>query len=393
MNRKNKITALAVAVLWIAQSATAFASTEITLTVKNPDPYTGNQSWFVYEKNPGDVINDTASIKNFGDEPAIVRIYPVDAATNPGGSFILKFDHEKQAGIGAWTEVQKKEMLIQPGERIDMPFTISVPGEIAPGQYIGGIVIEYGKAGADSTDSASCQANNICSASVSVKTRIGSRIYLNIPGTASENVTLTDFQYGQTITGGSQFKFKIENNGNIPYEPKAEIAIFDSFGKLYDTLEKPLGLILPGTITEPVVAWDKKAPLIGNFRAIANVTFYKRYEVSTPGLHGAAQSITKNVSFMITPWGPILFALVVTAGFFTYFAMQKYQFKKILAGCEKYEVTENEDLVSIAEKKNVNWEFLAHINRLKPPYVVRKGHVIYVPTSPEQPESTEQPHD
>lgn len=363
----------------------ASAAAEITLTVKNPDPYTGNQSWFVYTKNPGDIIEDTATIKNYGDEEADVKIYPVDGETSPGGSFILKFDQEDQNGIGDWTKMQTNELKVGPGERVDVPFTITIPKEIPPGQYIGGIVIEYGTASADASPDTcgSTQEKTGCNNSiVTVKTRIGSRIYLTIPGQTQENVALTDFSFYMTLAGQPRFSFKIENKGNVSYEPVAQIEVRDAMGNLYDSFSESLGTILPNSTTEPTISWDKEMPIIGRYTATASVIFQKKYQGQSGTLHAAAS--TKTTSFWFAPWNYLFYALLILLAACAVYAYRKLHLKKLISTSEKYSVLEGDDIMSIAEKRGIGWKDLAKVNKLKPPFIIKKGQTIYLPRAKKQ---------
>lgn len=362
----------------IAKPSISNASAQIAVTVKNPNPYTGNQSWFVYERKPGEVIDDIATIKNYGDEAAKVTVYAVDATTNDSGSFILKFANEEQKSIGAWTELKQKEYLIHPDERIDVPFQIEIPNEASPSQYLGGIVAETG--GTDTTaqkSKSSCANNQICSTSVAVKTRIGSRIYLTIPGEIKEDISWDNFVVIEKISGKTFFKFQIKNNGNVAYEPKVEIEITDLYGNLYDKFEKSLGSSLPNTTTQPMIAWDKNAPLFGNFTAKATVSFPQRFKPAD--LHSANFSSSKSVNFMFIPWNLIIvifgFLLIITA----IIVHRKNKIKKMLIGAEKYQVKDNEHIGDIAKNNNVHWKDLVFINKLKAPYIIKKGDIIHIP--------------
>lgn len=351
----------------------------VTLTVKNPDPYTGNQSWFVYTKNPGDTINDIATIKNYGDETVFVRIYPVDAATSTSGSFILKFQHEDQDGIGDWSTISKNEISIKAGERIDVPFKIKIPETISPGQYIGGIVIEYGP-NVTQGNTKDCAANGNCGNSiVSVKTRIGSRIYLTIPGQAEEKVSLTDFSYYTTLTGQARFKLKIVNQGNVVYQPQAEITIRDGKGNVYDMFSKPLGTSMPNSVIEPVITWDKNRPLTANFSATASVTFPRRFQSVGEILHGAP--MVKTISFVIIPWDHIFYLSIIALIAVCLCAMHTMRLKHEVSDGAEYQVLDDDDIVSIAEKNRTSWRKLAELNGIKAPYILKKGMTIVIPKS------------
>ena len=356
----------------------ALASHElVTLTVKNPDPYTGNQSWFVYTKNPGDTIDDIATIKNYGEETVFVRIYAVDAATSDTGSFILKFQHEDQDGIGDWSTISKNDISIKPGERIDVPFKIKIPETISPGQYIGGIIIEYGP-NVTQGNSKDCATNGNCGSSiVSVKTRIGSRIYLTIPGQTEEKVSLTDFSYYTTLTGQARFKLKIVNQGNVVYQPQAEITVRDSKGNVFDTFSKPLGTSMPDSVIEPIITWDKNRPLTANFSATASVTFPRRFQVAGEILHGAP--MVKTISFVIIPWDHIFYLSIIALIAVCLCAMHTMRLKHEISDGTEYRILEGDDIISIAEKNKTSWRKLAELNDIKPPYILKKGASIVIP--------------
>jgi hypothetical protein len=377
-----KIMLLSAMVIMNAAPVALASHEEVTLTVKNPDPYTGNQSWFVYTKNPGDLIEDIATIKNYGSSTSIVRIYPVDAMSSQSGSFILKFEHDDQEGIGEWTSVSRQEIKIAPDERIDVPFKIKIPQDISPGQYIGGIVIEYGP-NVTQGNVVNCTNGNNCGNSiVAVKTRIGSRIYITIPGQVEEKIDLTDFNYFTTLTGQSRFNFTIVNRGNVVYQPVAEITIRDSSGKVYDTFTKPLGISMPDTTIQPVITWDKQRPLVANFSATAKVTFPRRFQIAGENLHGSP--VLKTIDFLIIPWDHIFYLSIIALIATGLCAMHSLKLKKMITGSEKYLVQENDDLVSIASAKKISWKRLVEINRLHPPYVLKKGMTLFVPKPPKK---------
>ena len=45
----------------------------------------------------------------------------------------------------------------------------------------------------------------------------------------------------------------------------------------------------------------------------------------------------------------------------------------------KKTLTTSTDITSLAEEYNVSWKLLAKVNRLKPPYTLKKGDIIKVP--------------
>lgn len=368
--------ARALLTLFFLTTNASFASAQVSVTVKSPDPYTGNQSWFVYEKNAGEIIQDVATIKNFGNESVTIKIAAVDATSNNSGSFILKFNGEEQKNIGTWTELEKKEFTLQPGERVNIPFTIKIPINASPGQYVGGIIAENG-GGKNGATLRECN-EEICNTSVAVKTRIGARIYLTIPGAIKEDIQWTSFQHKVNISGKDHFVFRIENRGNISHEPKVKMEILDSAGNIYDQFEKNLGESSPNSVIEPIIAWDKPSLLIGTFTARATMSFPKRFQAQE-GLHGAAQEVIQSLSFWAVPWVAIMVIFLLIIGSFGTYGYAYIRRIKIIKSSGKYEVQDGDDLISIGEKNHIPWKKIVQINKLKAPYIVKKGDHLYVP--------------
>ena len=377
---KNKIknhllVTIIAAMIALFATNTAFSMGKVTLTVKNPNPYEGNYSWFVYEKEAGNVIEDVTSLKNFDDKPIDVKIFAIDATSSESGSFILTNLEDEQKGIGAWTEIETEDITIEPHEVIDIPFKIKIPEGIPPGQYLGGIVVETGNTQTDATtlDSSKEESN---SASISIKTRVGSRVYLTVPGDLIEDIKLTDFSASKGISGIIKFNFTIENNGNTAFEPVAHIEIYTQTGQLYEKIDKSFGTSSPNTIIKPTVKM-KKRPLMGLFTAKATIEF--KHKFLPTDMRGAAIYEEKEVTFWAIPWEIILSSLFVVFVVLILITSQKLAKKRFFNNSEEYTVQDNENLLLIATKRNAKWKKIAKYNKLKPPYCVKPGDKIIVP--------------
>jgi hypothetical protein len=355
---------------------TANAIGLVTITVKNPDPFSGNFSWFIYEKQPGEVIEDIATIKNVGKDPTEVNVYAVDASSNESGSFILGLPENNQKNLGIWTEVNKGPFILNPHQSIDIPFKIHIPKGVSPGQYTGGIIVEN-----DSSKKSTGELfqGNLTSGSVSVKTRIGTRIYLTIPGEIHENIKLTDASVIKELNGNTRFYFTIENKGNMTYEPKVKVDIYDTLGNLYEIIEQPLGTSSPATVIKPSVKM-KKRPLFGTYKADITLTYESQFRASQ--LHSAPLTDSKKITFWVMPWEIILISslLIIIAAALLF--KKRVARLNYLAISQNYTVDENDDLIKIGKATKTPWKKIAKYNNLKPPYIVKPGDQIQVPKNP-----------
>jgi len=368
----------------IMMPMTANALGSLTIVVKNSNPNNENPNWFNYEKKPGTTIHDTAIVKNVGDQPATAHVYAVDGTTNNTGSFILKLENEARTGIGKWTKVLTPDTVIQPGKELEFPFQMTVPADLPPGQYFGGLIVEETPTkinGTDSSTSTNNPASKICCTNILVKTRIGLRIYLTVPGEIISKMEWTNFsskQRGDNVN----FSFLIKNTGNVALIPRASIQVYDTTGNQVDSFEKILGESLPGKTITPSFTWDKH-PIVGKFSAQAQVLYDIKNPAATIPLHGSNTGIVQKLDFWIIPWKILTLILVLIIIMVMTLAYQKMNRRDIRLNWEPYEVKANENIRSIAESHEVQWKHLAHINKLKAPFILNKGDTIRVPKKKE----------
>lgn len=391
---KKTFSAIVIIALVLSMVISAFPTTSqalgvVTITVKQPDPFSGNYSWFVYKNAAGSIIQDSCTIKNVGNEPATVNVYAVDATSNEAGSFILTFPKDPQKNIGTWTEVEGGPFELNPQQSIDIPFKIHVPDGATPGEYTGGIIVENAtSAEKPKTSTASPllgavagvdqigKSDNISSAgSVSVKTRIGTRIYLTIPGDIVEDVKMTEFSAHKDLAGVTRFRLAIQNDGNMTYEPHATIKIYDTMGNIYETIDESLGTSSPGTTIKPVIKMTKK-PFFGNYKAEVRISYESHYKTS---MHSAPDTETTQIKFWIIPWEIILIiGLLILIGFAIYIRT-RYCTQKYLRHSHDYTVQPNDDLIKLGKTYNIQWKMIAHCNNIKPPYIIKPGQIIKLP--------------
>ncbi len=146
----------------------------------NPnDPEHGN--WFVYDLKPGESRNDVLLVMNSSSQEWIAEIYPSDVIASSSGGFALKQKVEKMTDVGQWIKMSKSRFPIKPGERVEVPFTISVPLGSNP-ESAGAIMIEKHPLHEEKTAS-------IGGSGVKLSTRSGVRVY-NKPGSHFQEMTI-----------------------------------------------------------------------------------------------------------------------------------------------------------------------------------------------------------
>ncbi|PZQ89828.1 MAG: hypothetical protein DI534_08620 [Leifsonia xyli] len=259
--------ALAASVLGvlIAAPSTYAADDDITWGVvpSTPNGPDGREA-FDYAVAAGTVISDWVSVTNYSTQAATFRVYAADATTDfDTGAFTLIGSERSSDDLGAWTSINGAastcpdetpeqqascpralgvELTLQPGQRADIPFTVTVPYDAAPGDHAAGIVASnfLETPGGDG-------------ANIRQETRQGTRIYLRVDGPIEPALTVSGLVSGFAASwipfapGTGRVDFTVANTGNVRLTAEPRVRLTGPFGIVLGTWELPaVANLLPG---------------------------------------------------------------------------------------------------------------------------------------------------
>ncbi|WP_436794222.1 hypothetical protein [Actinospongicola halichondriae] len=185
----------------------------------------GTRDWFTYTLDPGDVFGDTVAVSNLSDAPIRFAITPTDAISvaDTGGFAALK-DPADSVGVGTWVQLAEGDYRVEPGERIDVPFSITVPEDAEPGDHVGAILALDADAPGFDPESAPEGV------SFDVNYRLGARIYVRVGGPVTPALRIDDLSVERD---GDQaiVTWEVENTGNLRLQPTAEVRVTGWFGR------------------------------------------------------------------------------------------------------------------------------------------------------------------
>lgn len=119
----------------------AMSNDEVSWTVAPADnDYGIGRANYVYTVDAGALIDDAFVVVNTGTQPLTLRVATSDSFTSSSGALDLLPLSEPSAGVGAWAQVSAEEITVGPQELVEIPFTLQVLAEAAPGDHTGGIV-------------------------------------------------------------------------------------------------------------------------------------------------------------------------------------------------------------------------------------------------------------
>ncbi|MEV6343815.1 DUF916 domain-containing protein [Actinoplanes sp. NPDC051851] len=293
---------LAVAAVLGLSAAPALAEEgDVTWTVRTAsNDYGDDRSSYTYAVNPGNDATDAIVVNNKSKTALDLSVYAADGYTTETGRLDLVARDAKSTGVGAWVTATGTTVSIPAGRSVEVPFTVAVPANATPGDYVGGIVTSLSRP--DST------------AQVNVERRLGIKIKLRVGGDLVPAMAVEDLRvawHGSLnpfARGDATVTYTIRNTGNAVESADQDVSIAGPFGWLRtgaaDVANPPE--LLPGE------SWKVSVPLADVSPAVLLTATAKL----TPRLTDASGSITSldpvtaTATVWALPW-PLTALLIV----------------------------------------------------------------------------------
>jgi len=134
---------------------------------------------FAFAVDPGAVLSDALRVTNTGATALDLAVYAADAYTTTTGNIDLNTPDVPSTDAGTWVAVDVDRLSLAPGQQADIPFTIAVPADAAPGDHSAGIITSL------SSDDGG---------TLSVDRRLATRVDLRVSGELAPAVQITDLR-------------------------------------------------------------------------------------------------------------------------------------------------------------------------------------------------------
>lgn len=247
--------------------------------------------------NPGDTINGNIVLINDTNEEQ--TMYPsFEKFTESGGQ--KQFLPGEPTALTNWFRLPQS-VTLDPREQKNIPFTIAVPNGAPPGGHFA--VIWWGNAPPKGQ--------------VSIVTRAGILVYLQVSGEINENGEVLAFKPKGFVSAGLPYEFELvfKNGGNTWLRPSGDILIKNIFGttRAIFRTNSAERIVMPGNEENLRVApkFEKPPFLIGLYKAELSLAWGE-----------TAEKFEKNAYFVVLPLLPLTIALVVLAAL--YLGVRKY---------------------------------------------------------------------
>jgi hypothetical protein len=217
-------------------------------------------SFFDLTMSPGEQRSLAVDIANNGETPLLARTYAADVYTIINGGFGARLRDEARSGTTAWLEYPTDLLQLSVGSGIRRSFSVTVPADAVPGEYITSLVLENEE---PFLQPGALTLNQVVRQAVAV--------VITVPGKRSPSLLIGAASH-KVVAGVSVVAVAVQNTGNIRLKPLVTFALSDVAGTLVAQatvpmdafyaetatfVEVPLAVLLPGgTYTVKLTAED-----------------------------------------------------------------------------------------------------------------------------------------
>lgn len=281
--------------------------------------------------NKGDVIMDVIKVYN-DNTNSTITLYPFvanftfkkgdeeggtpefyDAAIDPYGTAMAK-----------WVKLDTSPLVIKPGERAMVPFSINVPANASPGGHFGTVVF----ANQPPDDKGV----------VTIGSQVGVLMMMRIEGDIKEVGNITEFGFSKPKPWYNflpvNFFIRFENRGNVHLRPTGNVFITDMTGRQVASIavNSEFRAILPNSIRKFSFNWMKTNG--ENHSALWNEWHnfaIGRHKATLVLLYGSDNKmVTGDLAFYVWPWRLILIAIGILLSIFFILTIGKRSWERAI---------------------------------------------------------------
>ena len=167
-----------------------------------------------------------------------------------------------------WVQFDKTSYFVEPGKTIEVPYTIRVPKDAAPGGH-------YGVLFAETQPTESAQGTSIIR-----KKRVGAILYATVDGNVKtsgklQSIDAPFFQFKSPLT----IRQRVSNSGNTDFQVSSNVTAKDIFGGLKYKSSKE-ATVLPSSTRQIINDWQDPS-WIGLYKVDVSTKFLDTNSTST----------------------------------------------------------------------------------------------------------------
>lgn len=193
---------------------------------------------------PGVELQLTVDVVNFGSVPTDVKTFKVNALSAANGGFLAGAETDPPLGATGWLNYIATDVHLEPGRQREITFDVSVPSDVAPGQYITGLMVQ-------TADPVAIPGSNV------LDQLIG---YVMSISFVVEGQFTYSFELGVPEVTERSLEVPISNTGNYLVKPAGELSMVDDMGRVVLSTPIRMGSVYAGTTTAISVGLPEQMP-------------------------------------------------------------------------------------------------------------------------------------
>jgi hypothetical protein len=222
------------------------ADSSASFSLEPASPSSQTSGYFIMSGTPGQQLMESAVLRNLSQQTITVSLAAVDGATGQYGGVTYGLPQDPVKKVGAWISLDQTQVVLKPGDSVEIPFTISVPADAPTGMSVGGIAAWIPAATESSTTSEGFSAQII------IQTRRVIAVQVNLPGD-SEPVLEISGVTPVARASGMALDIAITNTGHGLASGKGSIDVPSADFHKDFALED----VLPGTSVSYPIVWSE----------------------------------------------------------------------------------------------------------------------------------------
>lgn len=329
-----------------------------------------SQSIFIHTINKGQTLDDKVLVSNQSEKEQTILLYSVDAIPSNTGSFTCKQRAEANTDAGGWIKLSKNEITLKPHSSDIVDFKIIAPKDADVGEHNACLAFE------------SKDDEGQISGNLRIRTRSAVRVALTIPGKLHREVSISSYTINQE-NYHQRYTVQMHNIGNVSADTTLQVRLRTLFGGTVYTNGGEYPILANKTLE---LSYENgKAPFFGGwYFAEASASYDKN--ASTWGTDRTTKLTTvyaKNQIVFIWPQPlAILIMLLAAAGvvwLIVWLLRRESQRLEVLNSWASYKVKKGDTIQTLADSRMIGWQKVARINKLKAPYALTSGDIIFLP--------------
>lgn len=278
-------------------------TTEMTQGNQNKNDFVLGSGKINLAMEPGESVTKNISLTNrLGRETTFkVEIEDFSGTKDLGNPVTLEGLKKGPYSLRDYIHPEVMEFTLKPGEKINLPVTISIPQDSRPGGLYGAVAFSE----KDPSQTATTEDGEV----VAIEPRLAYLFLVRVKGDVTEEGSLKSFSSDKSFyeKGPITMNYVVENTGNVHLNPYGVIKIKNIAGKTVEELVIEPFYSLPESLRKNTVTFNRNF-LMGKYTA--TIELHRGY------LDKDDIVDTKTISFWVIPWKILIgvFAGLVVIG-------------------------------------------------------------------------------